>query len=92
MTMEDLHGKRITEGAKARLSGGYADSAVPTYLVHEAVTVVGFGRSRVIVKIDSPDYASRPMLRVLPRTLVLDEPKVAQKPLRNDEPLKGRQR
>lgn len=91
MTMRDLHGRTLRVDQKAKLSGGYADDAVPTYLVHELVQVIGFGRTRVIVKVLDPDYASR-MLRVLPRTLVLEEERVAQQPLRGDEPLKGRQR
>lgn len=71
--MEDLHGRLIAKGARAKLSGGYADSAVPTYLVHELVEVVGFTTKKVKVKLLSKDYANRDLLRVLPRTLVLED-------------------
>jgi hypothetical protein len=92
MTMFALHGVRLREGQTAKLSGGYADSAVPVYLRHQRVKVVGFGRTRVVVKLLDPEFADRQPLRVLPRTLVLEPERQPQKPLLNDEPLKGRQR
>lgn len=92
MIRADLHGRTIKLGDRAKLSGGYADSAVPVYLVHEAVRVVGFGRTRVEVMLLSSDYVDRPTLRVLPRTLVLDDKKRPKMALRNDEAPPGRQR
>ena len=68
----DLHDRIIRVGAKAKLSGGYHDSARPVYLAHELVEVQGFARTRVTVRLLNRDYAERPLLRVLPRTLVLE--------------------
>lgn len=70
--MRDLHGVTLTIGIQAKMSGGYADSGRPDYMVHELVEVVGFGRTRVEVKLLDKSYADRPHLRVLPRTLVVD--------------------
>lgn len=71
----DLHGDPVEVGTVAKLSGGYADSAVPTYMIHERVEVVRLGRTRVWVKLLSRDYAGRPPLSVLPRTLVIERPR-----------------
>lgn len=90
--MRDLHGVTLTIGIQAKMSGGYADSGRPDYMVHELVEVVGFGRTRVEVKLLSKDYADRPTLRVLPRTLVLEEEGKPQRPLVNDTPIAGRRR
>lgn len=64
-TMDDFNGEPIKIGDRVKIQGA-TDLQIPTYLILERGTVIGLGRTRVILSLDQ--YPGREV-RVSPRSL-----------------------